>query len=136
MDIVTEQLAVTFSLSSDNSPLNYPVLPHLANLLADYAGGSLQAVIAIVSALYARVSSGRRKSIDISLSDRVLSLLGPEVAAYAASGRVPFGGEKRGSPVRPRIITCARPQTADSSRLAATNRPSFESSAPRSNWTS
>ena len=70
-----------------------PIVP--PNLLADYAGGSLQAVIAIVSALYARVSTGRGQSIDVSLSDGVLSLLGPEVAAYAATGRVPVGGRTR-----------------------------------------
>ncbi len=70
-----------------------PIIP--PNLLADYAGGSLQAVIGILAALHARTSTGRGQCVDVSLSDGVVALLAPEASSFAASGRVPKGGSTR-----------------------------------------
>lgn len=70
-----------------------PIVP--PNLVADYAGGSLQAVIGILSAIHARTMTGRGQYVDVSLSDGVLALLAPEASSYAATGRVPTGGKTR-----------------------------------------
>lgn len=70
-----------------------PIIP--PNLVADYAGGSLQAVIGILSALHARVETGRGQYVDVSLSDGVLALLAAEATSYAATGHVPVGGKTR-----------------------------------------
>lgn len=70
-----------------------PIVP--PNLIGDYAGGSLQAVIGILSALHSRTTTGRGQYVDVSLSDGVLALLAPEASSYAATGRVPEGGKTR-----------------------------------------
>lgn len=54
-----------------------PIIP--PNLVADYAGGSLQAVIGILSALHARTLTGRGQYVDVSLTDGVVALLAPEL---------------------------------------------------------
>src|SRR3990172_8146436 len=50
-----------------------PVIP--LNLVADYGAGGKDAVIGVLSALLARKQTGRGQSIDISLTDSVISLL-------------------------------------------------------------
>ncbi|MDP2945850.1 MAG: CoA transferase, partial [bacterium] len=50
-----------------------PVIP--LNLLADYAGGSLNAVIGILAALQARQRTGRGQFVDVAMTDGVVSLL-------------------------------------------------------------
>ncbi|MHB8575608.1 MAG: CaiB/BaiF CoA transferase family protein [Dehalococcoidia bacterium] len=50
-----------------------PSIP--ANLLGDYAGGGMHAVIGILTALLARERTGRGQFVDISMTDGVLTLL-------------------------------------------------------------
>ncbi len=52
---------------------NAPVIPGIQ--IADIAGGSMQAAIGILLALYQREKSGRGQYIDISMTDGVLGLL-------------------------------------------------------------
>jgi crotonobetainyl-CoA:carnitine CoA-transferase CaiB-like acyl-CoA transferase len=76
-----------------NRQSSKPIVP--PNLVADYAGGSLHAVIAILAALFSRVASGRGQYIDVSLAEGALALLGPEIATFLATGSVPKGGQTR-----------------------------------------
>ena len=57
-----------------------PTIP--LNLLADFAGGSLQAVIGIFAALTARGQTGRGQYVDIAMVDGVVSLLAGVAADY------------------------------------------------------
>ena len=57
-----------------------PICPN--NYLADWAGGSLNAVIGILSALFWRERSGKGQYIDISMTDGVLSLISSAVYDY------------------------------------------------------
>lgn len=67
-----------------------PVIPQ--NLLGDFAGGSLFAVIGILSALMARGKTGKGQYIDMSITDGVMSLLTAQAAQYLATGRMPARG--------------------------------------------
>jgi len=68
-----------------------PVIP--LNLVADYGGGGMSAVVGILSALIARGKTGRGQYIDISLTDCALSLLTETVLDYYFQYG---GGLKRG----------------------------------------
>ena len=54
-------------------PGTAPAIP--VNLLADFAGGGLMAAFAICAALLAREHTGRGQTVDIAMSDGVLSLM-------------------------------------------------------------
>ena len=63
-------------------PDRRPVIP--LNIVADYAGASLHAVIGIALALFARQGTGKGQWVDISYLDTTLSLLAatPNVRDY------------------------------------------------------
>ncbi len=63
-----------------------PVIP--LNLLADYAGGSLNAVIGILAALQARQHTGRGQFVDVAMTDGVVSLLAGFISYYSITGEV------------------------------------------------
>ncbi len=87
-DINYISIAGALNLIGDrNGP---PVIP--LNLIADYGGGGMNAVIGILSALIARDKTGRGQYIDISLTDSVISLLTVITANYFQHGT----GLKRG----------------------------------------
>jgi len=64
-----------------------PVIP--LNLVGDYAGGTLHAVIGILLALIARERTGKGQQVDISMTDGVVSLLAAVASDYFFSGSVP-----------------------------------------------
>jgi crotonobetainyl-CoA:carnitine CoA-transferase CaiB-like acyl-CoA transferase len=64
-----------------------PVLP--GNLVGDIAGGGMQAVIGILAAVIAREKTGEGQFVDISITDGVVSQLGPYFAAYSMNKRMP-----------------------------------------------
>ena len=67
-----------------------PTIPY--NLIADYAGGAMQAAIGILSALMARQHTGRGQYVDISMSDGVAYMLVASLSDYFANGAVPQRG--------------------------------------------
>ena len=70
-----------------------PAIP--VNFLGDYGGGGLQAAFGIMTALLVRERTGIGQSIDISMTDGVVSLLASEYSNYFSTGRVPLRGETR-----------------------------------------
>lgn len=68
-----------------------PAVP--LNLLADYAGGGLQAAFGIVVALLAREKTGVGQHIDVAMLDSVVSLLSWEASLYFAGAGVPKWGD-------------------------------------------
>lgn len=83
-------LAYGGALSLIGTPDGKPVVP--GNLIADYAAGSLHAVVGILSALIARERTGVGQFVDVSMLDGVLGLLAVEVARYLSTGHVPKAG--------------------------------------------
>ncbi len=67
-----------------------PTIPY--NLIADYAGGAMQAAIGILSALMAREHTGRGQQVDISMSDGVAYMLVASLSDYFNTGTVPQRG--------------------------------------------
>ena len=67
-----------------------PTIPY--NLIADYAGGAMQAAIGILSALMARNHTGRGQHVDISMSDGVAYMLVASLSEYFSNGAVPQRG--------------------------------------------
>ncbi len=65
----------------------------IPNFLADFAGGGLQAAIAILAALIVREKTGVGQYIDVAMLDGVMSLLASEMSQYFVSGQVPKRGE-------------------------------------------
>ncbi len=63
-----------------------PAIP--LNLIADYAGGSLNAVIGILAALMARQATGRGQQVDVSMTDGVVSMLSGFLSHYFVNGEV------------------------------------------------
>ena len=59
------------------------------NLIGDIAGGGMQAVIGILSALIARGKTGEGQFVDISITDGVVAQLGPYFAAYSMNKKMP-----------------------------------------------
>jgi len=57
-----------------------------ANLLGDYAGGGMHAVIGILTALWARERSGRGQYVDISMTDGILTLLAAALSESYGTG--------------------------------------------------
>ncbi len=69
------------------SVLKEPRLP--GNLIGDIAGGGMQAVIGILAAVIARDKTGEGQFVDISITDGVVSQLGPYFAAYSMNNKMP-----------------------------------------------
>lgn len=69
------------------SIMKEPVPP--GNLVGDIAGGGMQAVIGILAALLARGKTGEGQFVDISITDGIISQLGPYFGAYALNNRMP-----------------------------------------------
>jgi crotonobetainyl-CoA:carnitine CoA-transferase CaiB-like acyl-CoA transferase len=63
------------------------------NLLADFAAGGLQAVVAILAALLVRERTGVGQYLDVAMLDGIMSLLASELSHYFVSNRVPKRGE-------------------------------------------
>ena len=70
-----------------------PVPP--VNVLADYAGGGLAAAFAITVALFSRNRGADVGHLDVSMTDSVLSFLGPHLSLATAAGRYPAPGSHR-----------------------------------------
>jgi alpha-methylacyl-CoA racemase len=68
-----------------------PVIPH--NLIADFAGGGLQAAIGVLAALIARERTGRGQFVDVAMTDGVYSLLVSHLSTYFATGMMPRRGD-------------------------------------------
>ena len=68
-----------------------PIIP--LNLVADYAGGALHAVIGIFAALLAREKTGRGQYVDIAMTDGVISLLSMVAFNYFCNGVILKRGE-------------------------------------------
>jgi crotonobetainyl-CoA:carnitine CoA-transferase CaiB-like acyl-CoA transferase len=53
--------------------------------LADFAGGSLQAVVAILAALHERGRTGRGRALDVSMCEGAMQFLIPQMGASSAA---------------------------------------------------
>ncbi len=60
--------------------------------VGDLAGGALYAAFSIAAALFRRERKGGGCVIDLSMTEGVLSLLGPVISTYAATGQAPQRG--------------------------------------------
>lgn len=78
-----------------------PTLPPLA--LADGVAGIMAAYAAMV-ALHARGSKGDGQVVDVSLLEPLMSLLGPQIAAYDATGALPQRTGNRSTNNAPRNL--------------------------------
>ena len=61
-----------------------PAIP--ANIIADFAAGGLMAAFSILCAVIARERTGRGQSVDVAMSDGVVSLLAAMAAMHTAVG--------------------------------------------------
>jgi len=114
-------LAYSGALSLIGDAKGTPIVP--PNLIADYAGGTLHAVVGIVSALFARTRTGTGQYVDVSMTDGVLALLGLEVASYSLSGVVPRAGATR---LTGAVAFYGVYETADGRHMSiACNEPAF-----------
>lgn len=86
-------IAVAGALDMFGAPDSQPVPP--MNLVGDYAGGSLHAVIGIQAALLARQTTGKGQYVDISITDGAAQLLAALSRAYFREGFVPDRGRSR-----------------------------------------
>ena len=68
-----------------------PIIP--LNLLADFGGGGMSAIIGILSALIARDKTGKGQYIDISMTDSVISLLATTIGNYFRPNVIPKRGD-------------------------------------------
>ncbi len=83
-------IAMTGALSLLAHPGGAPIVP--PNVIADFAGGGMYAALGIVSALMARVRTGRGQYLDAALSDGVLYLHANIATRYFRDGYVPEPG--------------------------------------------
>ena len=84
-------VAISGALSLIGPRNKAPVVP--PNLLADYAGGGLQATVGILVALITRERTGVGQYIDVAMLDGVISMLAGEMSHYFIGGQVPKRGE-------------------------------------------
>lgn len=92
-------LSISGALDMFGEPGGRPVPP--MNLVGDYAGGSLHAVIGILSALWARQTTGNGQYVDISITDGAAQLLAALSRAYFREGVLPERGKARASATDP-----------------------------------
>ena len=71
---------------------NEPPLVPMVNMVADYGGGGMMAVMGTLSALMAREKTGVGQHVDISLLDSCLSLMAVFASDYFGRGEVPKQG--------------------------------------------
>jgi len=88
-DLGYSGLTGTLALGASHGGL--PDLPALQ--VADLAGGALTGALAIAAALFARERTGRGQWLDVSLTDGILALMAPNLAATAV-GATPTPGEE------------------------------------------
>jgi crotonobetainyl-CoA:carnitine CoA-transferase CaiB-like acyl-CoA transferase len=83
-----------------------PVVPGVQ--VADFCGGSLQAVVAVLAALFERERTGQGRTIDISLCEGAMQLLIPQIGMLAAGRPPPRRGDDVLSGNRPcyRVYAC------------------------------
>jgi crotonobetainyl-CoA:carnitine CoA-transferase CaiB-like acyl-CoA transferase len=62
---------------------------------ADFAGGSLTGVVAILAALLARAQTGRGQYLDVAITDGAMLMLALQYARYQIEGQVPQLGTDR-----------------------------------------
>ena len=92
------------------------------NLVGDIAGGGMQAVIGILAAVIARQKTGEGQFVDISITDGVVSQLGPYFAAFlnnnnrmpdetdmVSTGTVPFYNIYEAKDGKKISLGCAEP---------------------------
>lgn len=85
-------ISVGGALSAIGRPGQRLAIPQ--NTIADFAGGGLMTAFSIVSALYARNTTGRGQYLDMSMSDNVLYLLASQTGGVLGGGKSPSpGGE-------------------------------------------
>jgi crotonobetainyl-CoA:carnitine CoA-transferase CaiB-like acyl-CoA transferase len=86
-------IAIAGALGMIGRPGAPPAIP--MNLVADLAGGGLMAAFAITLALFARTSSGEGQTIDLAMTDGVLSLLTRAASQRFSGGALPAPGRDR-----------------------------------------
>lgn len=64
-----------------------PTVPF--NLMGDYAGGSMQALVGILAALYHREQTGKGQYVDISMTDGVTYMLAATASDFFMRGTIP-----------------------------------------------
>ncbi len=84
-------IALSGALSLIGPPGGPPAIP--SNLLADFAGGGLQAAVSILAALLHRERGGAGQYIDVAMTDGVVALLAMAYAQHFATGATPPPGE-------------------------------------------
>ncbi|MCF3947251.1 CaiB/BaiF CoA transferase family protein [Acidiphilium iwatense] len=83
-----------------------PVLPPLA--LADMITGLYGATAIMIALRHVEVAGGRGQVVDLSLFESMLSVLGPQAANYALTGRAPARHGSRSGTTAPRnVYRCA-----------------------------
>jgi alpha-methylacyl-CoA racemase len=76
-----------YNRSSEGSPAMPPTQ------LGDLAGGSLMAVIGILTALVGRSQSGQGRLVDVSMTEGLMALLPLAISAYLTGGQAPAPGQ-------------------------------------------
>ncbi len=83
-------LALSGLLGMVSETAGGPVPP--INVLGDYAGGGLAAAFAIVTCLFARERGGTSDQLDVSMTDSIVSFLGPHISRSSLSDEYPTPG--------------------------------------------
>ena len=83
-------ISIGGALGAIGWPGTPPAIP--LNVIADFAGGGLDAAFGIVTALVARNVTGRGQYVDMAMSDGVTSLLAMASGQFFGAGAVPKAG--------------------------------------------
>src|SRR3954469_197007 len=113
-----------------------PVLPGVQ--IADFAGGSLQAVIGILAALYERERTGRGRALDISMCEGAMQFLIPHLGALAAGQPPQARGDDLLSGSRPcyRVYACSDGAAVALGALEPKFWSAFCAAVPKPHWES
>lgn len=84
-------IATAGVLSMIGVPGGEPIIP--SNLIADFGGAGLHAVIGVLLALMARERTGKGQYVDITYLDGALSLMAWHIAPYLYTGEQPRPGD-------------------------------------------
>ena len=79
-------ISVAGALGMIGQPDGPPAIP--MNFVGDYGGGAMHAAVGILAALLARDQTGRGQSIDLAITDGVMTFLARPLAEYLATGLV------------------------------------------------
>ncbi|MFC1992189.1 CaiB/BaiF CoA transferase family protein [Chloroflexota bacterium] len=85
-------ISIAGALGMIGSSGQAPAIP--MNFIADYAGGSLFAVIGVLAAIVARQNTGAGQYVDIAMTDGAISLLSRLASDYFKDGLIPKRGEQ------------------------------------------